>query len=211
MATSNNTANTPKFNVTTGIRGIDAIPANAAVLMYEASEYMPTAEGKRERQAVTKFLAVEGVKSTKDTDLLIPVLALMLSDTRMKEGFVTDFAKVVVNGVEVKSGITGKLAYDKYLRGNVVWKTNSDGELTRGLVLDEGLKLSDTALKVRKTQAIFTAKGKDLKNIMHTTAKAICKQATMRKDLIRTAKDIYAAAYETEQPAKDAKDNKQAA
>ncbi len=193
MATTT-TSSSAKFAVHFGIMGYDNVPANSAVLLNECKRRI---DG--EMQSVTEFLAIEGVASTKSTDLIIPVLAIMLADARKREGFASEYKVVILNGKEENSKITAKSLFTKYLKSNVVYKSNSAGELNKALVLDEGLKLSGTALKVSPKQPIFSAKGKELKVIMHKTAEAITKQATMRKDIIGEAKAIYTEAYKTEE------------
>ena len=181
-----------KFNVTFGVRGYDAIPANAAVLLNERKMRI---DG--EMKSVTEFMAVEGVKSTKNTDLLLPVLAIMLADARTRGGFANDFKVVVVGSSKVETKLTAKSAFTKWLKGNCVYKSNSAGELNKALVLDEGLFLRNTALRVTDKQPIYTATGDTLRVLMFKTAEAITKQATMFKDIVGTAKSIFDTAYAT--------------
>ena len=141
-----------KFNVTFGVRGYDAIPANAAVLLNERKMRI---DG--ELKSVTEFMAVEGVKSTKTTDLVLPVLAIMLADARTRGGFANDFKVCVVGSQKVETKLTAKSAFTKWLKGNVIYKSNSQGELNKALVLDEGLYLRNTALRVSDKQPIYTA------------------------------------------------------
>ena len=126
MANTNNT-NATKFNVTFGILGIDAVPANAAVLLNECRKRI---NGKL--KSVTEFMAVEGVKSTKNEDLVLPVLAVMLADARKRGGFASDFKVVVVNGENIETKLTAKSAFTKWLKGNVIYKSNSQGEFKQG-------------------------------------------------------------------------------
>lgn len=196
MGNTTNTTATVRFNVTFGIMSRDEMPANAAVLLNECKKRI---DG--ELKSVTEFLAIEGVRSTKDTDLIIPVLSVMLADARERSGFASEFKVCILNGTETDSKIRAKSLFSKYLRGNVVYKSNSEGKLNKALVLDEGLRLSGTSLKVSDKQPIFSAKGNELRVIMHQTAEAVCKQATLRKDIIGQAKSIYTTAY-TEETAK---------
>lgn len=195
MANTNNT-NATKFNVTFGIFGIDAVPANAAVLLNECRKRI---NGKLE--SVTEFMAVEGVKSTKNEDLVLPVLAVMLADARKRGGFASDFKVVVVNGENIETKLTAKSAFTKWLNGNVIYKSNSQGELNKALVL-EGIHLRNTALRVTEKQPLFSAKGDSQRVLLFQTAKAITKQATMFKDIMGEAKSIFNAAYNV--PAKPA-------
>lgn len=189
---SNNQSVVNKFNVTFGVRGYDAIPANAAVLLNERKMRI---DG--EMKSVTEFMAIEGVKSTKNTDLLLPVLAIMLADARTRGGFASEFKVVAVGSSKVETKLTAKSAFTKWLKGNVVYKSNTQGDLNKALVLDEGLYLRNTALKVTEKQPIYTATGDTLRVLMFKTAEAITKQATMFKDIVGTAKSIFDTAYAT--------------
>ena len=187
----NNTNGTGKFNVTFGVRGYDRIPANAAVLLNERKMRI---DG--EMKAVTEFMAVEGVKSTKSTDLLLPLLAVMLADARVRGGFAASFKIVTIGSQKVETKLTAKSAFTKWLKGNVVYKSNSQGELTRAVVLDEGMYLRNTALKVTERMPLFSAKGDVQRVLMHKTVEAICQQATMFNTIVGDAKSIFTQAYE---------------
>lgn len=195
MANNANSQSATKFNVTFGVIGYDAIPANAAVLLNERKMRI---DG--EFKQVTEFMAVEGVKSTKNTDLILPVLSIMLADARTRGGFASDFKICVVGSQKVETKLTAKSAFTKWLKGNVIYKSNSQGELNKALVLDDGLFLRNTALRVTDKQPIYEAKGEVLKALLFKTAEAICKQATMFKDIIGKAKSIFDTAYMVEQP-----------
>lgn len=201
--TTNKTNSNEKFNVTFGTRGTDAIPANAAVLLIDAKERQLDGTYK----PVQKFMAVNGVRSTKPTDIILPLLAVMLADARKRAGFNSAYKIVIVSGKETKSGIIAKSTFTRYLNGTEIFKSDSNGELTRSLTLDDGLKLRGTALAVKEKQAIFNATGNDLRVCMYKTAQAIAEQATMRKDILKAAKAIYeeATTVETKAAAKTEK------
>jgi hypothetical protein len=194
MAKSNNTNTTAKFNVTYGILGHDNVPANAAVLLNERKMRI---EG--DLVSATEFLAIDGVKSTKAEDIVMPVLAVMLADLREREGFANEFKVVVVDGAETDSRIRAKSYFTKYLKGNVIYKSNSEGNLNKAVVLDEGLRLSGTCIKPTNKQPIFTANGNDLRVIMHQTALAFIKQASMFTGIVSKARAIFETAYVEEQ------------
>lgn len=200
MAKTNQVANNnsvAKFQVTFGVMGYDAIPANSAVLVNERRMRI---DG--ELKSVTEFMAIEGVKSTKNTDLVLPVLAVMLADARTRGGFANDFKVVTVGSNVVETKLTAKSAFTKWLKGNVLYKSNTSGELNKALVLDEGLHLRNTALRVSEKQPIFSAKGDTLRVLLHKTSEAICKQANMFSDIVGEAKSIFNSAYveQTEKP-----------
>lgn len=181
------------FNVTFGIVGYDRIPGNAAVLVNERKMRI-----NGELVEATEFMAVEGVKSTKLTDLVMPVLAVMLADARIRGGFASDYSVVTVGSETVKTNITAKSAFTKWLRGNVLYKSNTQGELNKALVLDEGLKLSNTALRVSTRHGLYEATGAMQKALLFKTAEAITKQAKLFTDIHGKAKSIFDAAYATE-------------
>lgn len=197
------------FNVTFGIKGYDAIPANAAVLVNECTKWIGG-----EKKKVTEFLAVSGVKSTKQTDLLMPVLAVMLADARRRGGFASDFKVVAIGSTTVETKLTAKSAYTKWLKGNCVYKSNSEGALTRALVLDEGVLLRNTALKVSEKHGLYASKGDTQRVLMHKTCEAIVAQATMFSGIVSDAKAIFNDAYATpavKKPTTKAKSKKKSA
>lgn len=197
---NNNQGSVAKFNVTFGVQGYDAIPGNAAVLLNERKMRI---DG--ELKQATEFMAIEGVKSTKNTDLLIPVLAIMLADARTRGGFASQFKVVAVGSQTVETKLTAKSTFTKWLKGNVVYKSNSQGALNKALVLDEGLYLRNTALKVSEKQPIFGATGDVLRVLMHKTAEAIAAQANMFSDIVGTAKSIFEVATAEEAKKTDKK------
>lgn len=202
MAQNNANSNNSKFNVTFGIYGHDTIPANAAVLLNERKVRI---DG--ELQSAQEFMAIEGVKSTKVEDIILPLLAVMLADARERDGFRNDFSVVILNGAETDSRIRAKSLFTKFLKGNVVYKSNAEGNLNKAIVLDEGLRLSGTCLKPTPKQPIFIAKGNDLRTMMLTTAKAFTKQANMLSGIITKAKAIFDETVKVEEkPAKVAKE-----
>ena len=197
---NNNQGSVAKFNVTFGVQGYDAIPGNAAVLLNERKMRI-----NGELKQATEFMAIEGVKSTKNTDLLIPVLAIMLADARTRGGFASQFKVVAVGSQTVETKLTAKSTFTKWLKGNVVYKSNSQGALNKALVLDEGLYLRNTALKVSEKQRIFGATGDVLRVLMHKTAEAIAAQANMFSDIVGTAKSIFEVATAEEAKKTDKK------
>lgn len=187
-----------QFNVTFGLVGYDTIPGNAAVLLNERKVRI-----NGEMKQATEFMAVEGVKSTKTTDLVMPILAVMLADARTRGGFASDFKVVTVGSQTVETKLTAKSAFTKWLKGNVLYKSNTQGELNKALVLDEGLHLRNTALRISEKHPIYGAKGDVLRVLMHKTAEAVTKQASLFTNIMGEAKSIFNATYAT--PAKDAK------
>lgn len=214
--TNNNSA--INFNVTFGTlrrkntRGVweqlDRVPANAAVLLRECKQRV---DG--ETLDAVEFMAVEGVRrSTKDATIL-PLLALYVADAQVRNGFASDFKIVVVNGSDVETKLTAKSAYTRWLGGNTIHRTNSEGEIKDDVTLDPGLLLRHTSLNVRKTSPLLTAKGDELKELLKTTAKAIAKQANMQSTIIKTAKAMYNAAVDAkaETPETDATETEKVA
>lgn len=187
MAKTNATNNNAiKFNVTFGTYGTDALPANAAVLLRTARKRI---DGKTVE--VTEFMAVEGVKRISGDGILLPLLALMVADAQERNGFAVAFKIVKVGSEEIETKLTAKSTFTRWLAGNVVYKTDSNGTLKSDLTLDEGLLLRHTALNVKKTSPLLTATGDALAALMKTTAKAIAKQANLRTSILAKAERIY--------------------
>lgn len=197
---TNTTANSIKFNVTFGVLHATAtpLPANAAVLLRKAKRWV-----NKEQIEVTEFMAVEGVKRTSGDGIILPLLALMVADAQERNGFAVAFKVVKVGSEEIETKLTAKSTFTRWLNGNVVYKTDSQGNLKSDLTLDDELLLKHTALNVKKTSPLLTATGDALAALMKTTAKAIGKQATLRSAIFDRAETLYEAA--SEQPAKPAK------
>ena len=206
MAKTNKTNKTNnneiKFNVTFGTQGVTPLPANAAVLLRNAKKRI---DG--ETVEVTEFMAVEGVKRISGDGILLPLLALMVADAQERNGFAVAFKVVKVGTEEIETKLTAKSTFTRWLAGNVVYKTDSNGNLKSDLTLDDGLLLRHTALNVKKTSPLLTATGDALAALMKTTAKAIAKQANLRTSILAKAENIYNDAVgnkPAEAPAQDA-------
>lgn len=203
MAKANNTNNSAiKFNVTFGTKGTDPMPANAAILLRNCRKRI---DG--ELVEVTEFMAVEGVKRISGDGILLPLLALMVADAQERNGFAVAFKVVKVGSEEIETKLTAKSTFTRWLAGNVVYKTDSNGTLKSDLTLDDGLLLRHTALNVKKTSPLLTATGDALAALMKTTAKAIAKQANLRTSILAKAENIYNDAVgnkPAEAPAQDA-------
>lgn len=203
MAKTNKTNNNEiKFNVTFGTQGVTPLPANAAVLLRNTKKRI---DG--ETVEVTEFMAVEGVKRISGDGILLPLLALMVADAQERNGFAVAFKVVKVGTEEIETKLTAKSTFTRWLAGNVVYKTDSNGNLKSDLTLDDGLLLRHTALNVKKTSPLLTATGDALAALMKTTAKAIAKQANLRTSILAKAENIYNDAVgnkPAEAPAQDA-------
>lgn len=191
MAKTNksNSTNEIKFNVTFGELNVNTMPANAAVLLRNAKKRI---DG--EMKEITEFMAIEGVRRTSGDGILLPLLALMVADAQERNGFATAFKIVVVNGEEIETKLTAKSTFTRWLAGNVVYKTDSEGKLKNALTLDDGLLLRHTNLNVKKTSPLLTAEGDALSELLKTTAKAIAKQANLRTSILAKAENMYNAA-----------------
>lgn len=187
MAKTNKTNNSEiKFNVTFGTRGEDAMPANAAVLLREASKRVDGESVK-----VTEFMAIEGVRRTSGEGVVLPILALMVADAQVRLGFANDFASVTVNGKKIDTKITAKSIFTRWLGGDTIYRTDSTGALKSEYTLDEGLLLRNTSLNVKKTSPLLTAQGDELTALLKTTAKAIGKQVNLRSTILAKAESLY--------------------
>ena len=199
MKANNNAVANNNIELINGIVGINDIPANAAVLVRSCKKRI-----NGEFTECNEFLAIQGVKSTSKEDLIIPVLALLVAEAKVNGGFNSAFSKVTINGEEIKSGISAKSKFTKWLNTNALYKSNKDGQLTKALVLDNDMRLRNTAFKVGKNSPLLTAKGNDLKVLMWHTTKAIIKQATLFKDVQNKVQEIFEATYEKDEKATEA-------
>ena len=192
---NNQSVNGAKFNVSEGVYGIDAIPANAAVLLREVTVWDKSA-GKR--VPVTLFYAIEGVKSTKPKDIVMPVLAVCVAEAQRIAGFKTKFSIVKIKGIDKKTGIRESSVFTTtWLKSTHIHKSDASGNLGKGLELEGGRTLKKTALSVHPTDEICTTEDNDvLRVLMHKTAEAVCEQATMFKAIIESASRIFKVANE---------------
>lgn len=190
MAEANNTNNSAiKFNVTFGTKGTDAMPANAAILLRNCRKRI---DGKLVE--VTEFMAVTGVRRTKGDSIMLPLLALMVADAKVRNGFATEFGSVTVNGKKIDTKLVAKSTFTRWLSGESVYKTDSDGALSSELTVDDGMLLKHTALNVRKTSPLLTAEDDELTELLKLNAKAIAKQANLRSLIFKKAESIFNAA-----------------
>lgn len=192
--TKNNTNGNIKFNVTFGTKGTDTMPANAAVLLRNCRKRI---EGGMVE--VTEFMAVTGVRRTKGDSIMLPLLALMVADAKVRNGFATEFKSVTINGKTIDTKLVAKSTFTRWLSGESVYKTDSEGRLSNELTVDDGMLLKHTALNVRKTSPLLEAEGDELTELLKVTAKAIAKQANLRSLILKTAKTIFNAADGQEQ------------
>ena len=176
-------------NFSFGVIGVNPIPANSAVLVKATTKQ-------------TNFVAFHGVRSTKPYDIILPVLTSLLGEYFSATRFTDEYGKVN----EEKSGINALKPFAKFLSGSIIYKSDSNGQLTKGLVLDEGLKLSQTALRINDKQLITTASGSILKSAIYNQVKAIVDQCTPFSAIDSEISDVNAKIAEAETAkAKDAK------
>lgn len=176
-------------NFSFGILGVNPIPANSAVLVKATTKQ-------------TNFVAFHGVRSTKPYDIVLPVLTSLLGEYFSATRFVDEYGKVN----EEKSGINALKPFAKFLSGSIIYKSDSNGQMTKGLILDEGLKLSQTALRINDKQLITTASGSVLKSAIYNQVKAIVDQCTPFSAIDSEISDVNAKIAEAETAkAKDAK------
>lgn len=176
-------------NFSFGILGVNPIPANSAVLVKATTKQ-------------TNFVAFHGVRSTKPYDIVLPVLTSLLGEYFSATRFVDEYGKVN----EEKSGINALKPFAKFLSGSTIYKSDSNGQMTKGLILDEGLKLSQTALRINDKQLITTASGSVLKSAIYNQVKAIVDQCTPFSAIDSEISDVNAKIAEAETAkAKDAK------
>lgn len=198
------------LNFVQGTIGKDTIPANAAVLISERKVYNLQT---KERELVRLFLAVEGIKSTKTTDIIMPVLALMLAEARVRGGFESKHKTITVNGETIETGIRdSQCRFSSFLKGNVLYKSNSQGELNKALVLNNGLTLNKTCLAIKKSHKLYTEERADvLRALLFEQAKGVQDQADLMQSVTATARAIFDLAYAEPVQAPTQKSEKKAA
>ena len=106
MAKTNNSQSV--FSVVFGTVGEDAIPANACVVVRECKHR--TADGYKD---AVEFMACTGVKSTKPSDIVLPLLSVMLADARKRGGFKSEYRVVVVAKQEIETKLNAKSAFTR--------------------------------------------------------------------------------------------------
>ena len=180
-------------NFSFGVIGINAIPANSAVLVKATTKQV-------------NFVAFNGVRSTKPYDIVLPILTSLLGEYYSATKFVDEYGKVN----EENSGINALKPFAKFLSGSIIYKSDANGNLTKGLILDEGLKLSQTALRITNKQLITTASGSVLKSAIYNQVKAIVDQCTPFSNIDAEITDVNAKIAETETAKAKAKDAKKA-
>ncbi len=192
MAKTNKTNKTNAnivFNVINGIAGVTPMPANAAVLLRETSKRVDGEQIK-----VTEFLAVTGIRRTTPDAIVLPLLALMVADAQERNGLSQTFKIVAVNGTDYESKLNFASNYTRWLSGNTIYRTDSDGQLRASLTCEEGMILRKTNLCVKKTSPMLTAEGDVLSELLKNAAKAIVRQANLKSNIIERARNAYNAA-----------------
>lgn len=176
-------------NFSFGVVGVNPIPVNSAVLVKATTKQ-------------TNFVAFHGVRSTKPYDIVLPVLTSLLGEYFSATRFTDEYGKVN----EEKSGINALKPFAKFLSGSIIYKSDSNGQMTKGLILDEGLKLSQTALRITDKQLITTASGSALKSAIYNQVRAIVDQCTPFSAIDSEISDVNTKIAEVETAkVKDAK------
>ena len=171
----------------------DAIPANAAVLCKSGTMWK---EG--EKYNIVKFIAIEGARSPKPKDIVMPLLALLVAEAKYNAGYDAEFKIVKYEGRDVDTGIRSRKSFSAWLSATEILKSNNEGECSKALEVLDGIKLSATALNIKKSdKELLGAKGELLRILMNQRALAICKQVKMRADIIKSAVEIHANSYNT--------------
>lgn len=184
---NNNVANV-EYAITTGNTLTSRIPANCAVLL----------KPKKDSYDFVAFAC----KGTKQEEIINAVLCGLVGEIRNALSFEAEFAYIRDGKEEIETKLKAAKFFVPYLnKSNVIWKTNKDGEINKAIVVDCGT-LKQTALYITDKSPLCTATGKRLKALMYTTCKAIVKQATMYKDIVKSAQGVYQIVTEKEEKAK---------
>lgn len=151
-------------------------PANSVILIKYSER-----ETNNGIDTTIKFVAVDGVKDTKQITSVKVLLSALIAEYKTIQEFNNAFAVVKDGNGKVitdKSGIQAKRIISPFLSGNTIYKTDSNGKLSGALECEKGVKLRDTALNIKNNQAVTTATGANLKAAIHNQANAIVKQST---------------------------------
>lgn len=151
-------------------------PANSVVLL----KYTERENANGTIDTTIKFVAVDGVKDTKQITSVKVLLSALIAEYKTIQEFNREFATIKDTDGKVitdKSGIQAKRIISPFLSGNTIYKTDSNGTLSGALECEQGVKLRDTALNIRNNQAVTTATGANLKAAIHNQANAIVKQS----------------------------------
>ena len=151
-------------------------PANSVVLL----KYTERENANGTIDTTIKFVAVDGVKDTKQITSVKVLLSALIAEYKTIQEFNKEFATIKDTDGKVitdKSGIQAKRIISPFLSGNTIYKTDSNGTLSGALECEKGVKLRDTALNIRNNQAVTTATGANLKAAIHNQANAIVKQS----------------------------------
>lgn len=134
---------------------------------------------------VTFIVNFGELKDTKQETLLVELLKYLAADTRLSNNFNAEFADI--------SAVSNKPLFASYLSGSQIFRTDANGKVNRALELKDGLKLKDTALKIKKTHAILLCDKKNLKAVIYNHAKAIGVQMIYKTELIKEVDEISKA------------------
>lgn len=188
MSTTTTTTKNNEYTITSGNTATDCIPANCAVLL-------------KQRKDSYDFVAFS-CKGTKQEEIINAVLCGIVGEIKNAIAFADEFGLVKLGDEDIETKLKVAKKFTPYLsKSNTIWKTNTDGEINRAVVVDNG-GLKDTALYVTDKSPLCHATGKKLKALMYITCKAIARQATMYKDIVKSAQGVYKVVTEKEEETK---------
>lgn len=134
---------------------------------------------------ITTVVNFGELKDTKQETLLVEVLKYLAADTRLSINFNEEFKDI--------SAVSNKPLFASYLSGSQIFRTDANGKVNKALELKDGLKLKDTALKIKKTHSILLCDKKNLKAVIYNHAKAIGAQMVYKTALIKEVDEISKA------------------
>lgn len=134
---------------------------------------------------ITTVINFGELKDTKQETLLVEVLKYLAADTRLSNNFNEEFKDI--------SAVSNKPLFASYLSGSQIFRTDANGKVNKALELKDGLKLKDTALKIKKTHSILLCDKKNLKAVIYNHAKAIGAQMVYKTALIKEVDEISKA------------------
>lgn len=113
-----------------------------------------------------KYAQIADAKSTDNIKIMMSVLKVMLAEYKSNRANLQDFE-------EAGETITDK--YKSLLSNNcVVWKTDTEGKLSKAIVSE--IPFSQTALKLKDKHTLINCKAENLKAALYTHSKVILAQ-----------------------------------
>lgn len=152
---------------------------NHAILLKQTTR---TNAKTNEISVVTDYIEICPIKDTKPVTIVQSIIRFLLAETQCIDGF---------NRTYTETGIKMRSIFRKYLSGNTICRSDSNGKLVSCLVSDVPLK--QTALNIKDAHTIMTCPPENLKAAIYNHAKAVTAQCEFISNIKDRANVILAA------------------